>query len=408
MIQSGLPQSRMPVHNSRYLKASNRRRILRLIRRGPVARSELAFETGLTRAAMTRIVGDLIEEGLLVESGRRSSAAGRKPVLVELRPDYACAMGLTLSRTGAAVGLIDLAGRLLLDRSVEIAGAPRSTALRHLKQGLRRILAAPRPAGSRMLGLGISAPGPIDTRNGTVLNPPNFDLWHGANLVAEFREICGDNVFLENNSTALTMAEKAYGKGRECGNFLLLVVESGIGAGIVQRGELYRGWHGFGSEVGHTSVNLQGPVCGCGLPGCVELYASVPNVLRRAREQKPGITSWQEFVNLALEGDRFCQRLLEGQARALGTAIVNVLNVLELEAVVLTGDILCRGELLRSLVERFINQSAINRRLHRIPVYLSPLVERAELMAAAAIVTEAFFQGDIGAETAKRKVNEAP
>jgi len=60
----------MPVHNSRYLKASNRRRILRLIRRGPVARSELAFETGLTRAAMTRIVGDLIEEGLLVESGR--------------------------------------------------------------------------------------------------------------------------------------------------------------------------------------------------------------------------------------------------------------------------------------------------------------------------------------------------
>jgi hypothetical protein len=74
-----------------------------------------------------------------------------------------------------------------------------------------------------------------------------------------------------------------------------------------------------------------------------------------------------------------------------------VLNVLELEAVVLTGDILCRGELLRSLIEQFVNQSAINRRLHRIPVYLSPLVERADLMAAAAIVTEAFFQGDIEA-----------
>ncbi len=392
--------SRPPVQNARHLKLANRCRILRLIRRGPIARSELAVETGLTRAAMSLIVGELIEDGLLRESGCRPSASGRKPVLVELCPEYACALGLTISRTEAAVGLIDLSGKLLADRPIPTPAASRAAALRQIRAELRRIHRGPLARAGRMLGLGISAPGPIDSRNGVVLNPPNFDQWHGARLTEEFRDVAGENVFLENNSTALTMAEMAYGKGKECASFLLLVVESGVGAGIVQRGELYRGWGGFGSEVGHTSVDQHGPLCDCGLRGCVELYAAVPNLVRRARERKPAIATWQRLVDAAHDGDAFCRRLLEEQAHALGIALVNVLNVLELEAVVLTGDVLYRGEMLRALIERNINQSAINRRLHRIPVFLSPLVERAELMAAAAIATDAFFQGEVDRETA--------
>src|ERR1035437_10276368 len=99
--------------NAVQMKSLNRLSVLRLIRRGAVARSELARETGLTRASISLIVTDLVNEGVLIETGLRRSAAGRKPVLLELRPEFACALGLTISRVGAEAGLIDLGGRLL-------------------------------------------------------------------------------------------------------------------------------------------------------------------------------------------------------------------------------------------------------------------------------------------------------
>lgn len=374
------------------MKRMNRFRVLRLVRRGPVARSELAVEMGLTRAGISLIVADLMREGVLTETGRRHSKGGRKAVLLELLPKYAHAVGLNISRTGAEVGLVDLSGHLVLSTSLSLHPTSRAAALSSIKRALRRIRAA---ADGVCLGLGISTPGPVDITSGMVLNPPNFDLWHGVNLCDELRGAVGNNVVLANNAQALTITERAYGKGRECNNFMLLVVDSGIGAGIVRGDELYTGWHGFGSEVGHTSINYNGALCSCGQRGCVELHAATPAVLQRAQVAHPGLQTWEEFVDMAHSGDRVCCRLIDQQARAIATALVNALNILELEAVVLTGDVLYRGELIRAAIERYINQSAINRRLHRISVHLSSLREHHELIAAAGITIEKFFQGDL-------------
>jgi len=201
------------------------------------------------------------------------------------------------------------------------------------------------------------------------------------------------NVFLQNNAQALTMAEKTFGAGRQSRSFVLLEIEAGIGSGIVCNGGLYSGWRGFGNEIGHTSIDMNGPLCDCGLRGCVEMYASVPRILARARRKHSRIRSWSAFMDRAADGNAFCRGLLKDQARALGTAVVNVINVLELDAVVLTGDILYRGETLRADVERFLNKTAINRWLRHVPVYLSPLGERPELMAAAGIPAEMYFDG---------------
>jgi predicted NBD/HSP70 family sugar kinase len=381
--------------NALQMKLMNRLRVLRLIRRGTASRSELATETGLTRAAMSLIVADLVREGLLIETGLRRSMAGRKPVLLELRPGYAYSMGLTISRSGAEAGLLDLSGRLLYRAPIELSASSQSDAVHQIRQALRSLRSAGRTPPGRLLGLGISTPGPVDAPAGIILNPPNFDLWHDVRLCDKLKGLAEGRAFLENNSQALTMAEKAYGKGRECNSFVLLVVESGIGAGIMRGEERHSGWRGFGNEVGHTSINHEGPRCGCGLHGCVEVYASVPAVLARARKHHPRLQSWPEFVDLAHTGDAACRGLVNDQARALSTALVNVLNIFELEAVILTGDILYRGEMLRASVEREINQTAINRRLHHIPVHLSTLGEHSALRAAAGIATEKFFQGEL-------------
>ncbi len=394
--------------NGSQMRLLNRMMILSLVRRGPVARSELAVETGLTRAGISVIVGGLIEEGLLVETGFRGSAGGRKPVLLELRPDYGFALGLTISRAGAEVGVVNLKGELLWQTPLGALPLSRSAALLKIKQVLRRTLASRRLANHRFLGLGISTPGPVDVMAGAILNPPNFELWHGVRLCDELADVAGRSVFLANNSQALTMAEKAYGKGRDGGSFVLLVVENGIGAGIVRGEEVFSGWRGFGNEVGHTSIDYQGPECECGLRGCVELYASVPNVLRALRRSRPQIATWNDFIDSAHAGDAVCRRVLEEQARALAAALANVINMLELEAIVLTGDILYRGELLRQAIERQVNLTAMNRRLRHIPVHLSSLDKHSAVMAAAGIAIEKFFSGDTQATAGPRHGTGGP
>ena len=380
--------------NGSQMRSDNRLRILRLIRRGPTARSELAVETGLTRAGISLIISRLLDEGLLIETGRRGSAGGRKPVLLELRPDYAFATGLTIARARAEVGLVNFKGELLWQRPLRAEWPSRTAALLDIRQVLRRALTSRRVANRKSLGLGISTPGPVDVITGTILNPPHFELWQNVRICDELAGAASPGAFLANNSQALTMAEKAYGKGRDHSSFVLLVVERGIGAGIVHGDELFSGWRGFANEVGHTSIAYDGPVCECGLRGCLELYASVPNVLRRLHKTKPRIASWNNFIDLAYAGDRTCLHLLEEQARALATALVNVINTLEMEAIVLTGDILYRGELLRHSIERQVNQSAMNRRLRHIPVYLSSLDKHSPVMAAAGVAIEKFFAGE--------------
>jgi predicted NBD/HSP70 family sugar kinase len=378
--------------NAAQMRRMNRLRVLRLVRRTPIARSELAAETGLTRAAISLIVGELIGEGVLLETGRRHSRGGRKAVLLELLPNHACAAGLCIARTGAEVGLVDLSGRLLFSTAFSLSSTSLAAALTSIKQAIRRVHAA---ADRLCLGLGISTPGPVDITSGVILDPPNFDLWHGVNVYEVLRDTVGNNVVLANTAQALAIAERAYGKGREFDSFISLVVDSGIGAGIIRGDELYAGWHGFGSEVGHTSINYNGALCSCGLRGCVELDASTPAVVKRAQKSHPRLQTWEEFVDLAYSGDRVCCRLIDQQARAIATALVNALNILELEAVILTGDVLYRGEMIRASIERYINRSAINRRLHRIPIHLSSLREHHEVVASAGIILEKFFQGDL-------------
>ena len=375
------------------MKAENRLNVLRMLRRESLSRSELAERTGLTRAAMSIIVSELLSSGMVVEAGQRKSAAGRTPIPIELNPGYAYSLGLTISRSGSEAGVADLCGRLMCRMPIDIAGLSRQESLRRIKACLNGLMRKHAPPSNRWIGLGISTPGPVDAATGTILNPPNFEIWRDVCLVAEMKDLGLGNVFLENNSQALTMAENTFGAGRESMSFLLVEMEAGIGGGVVSKGGLYAGWRGFGNEIGHTSINMNGPLCACGLRGCVEMYASVPRMLAKAQKKDARINNWRALMDRAIAGDAFCRRLLKEQTRALGTAIVNVINVLELDAVVLTGDVLYRGEQLRADIELFLSEAAINRRLRHVPVFLSPLGMHPELMAAAGIPAEKYFQG---------------
>ncbi len=374
--------------NSAEMKAENRSRVLSCVRAEPLSRADLARRTGLTRAAITGIVDGLIADGLIVEGARAEAPVGRSPILLEVRPQARFAAGLNISREGYVLGLVDLCGDVTVAQTYAADEfASPDEALDFLCEELKRLTAAHR--GDRFLGVGITAPGPLDAAAGRILHPPNLAFWEDFPVADALADRWGCPVRLENNAKALALAEKDYGAGRALGSFLELVVDTGIGAGIVLDGTLFRGTSGFGSELGHCSVDLHGPLCSCGNRGCVELYAAIPNILRYAQTQGMCFSSWEALVDAAEGGDASARGVVEQEAAYLACAATNAVNLFDLAGVVLAGTVTYRHALLAELLEQ--RMGGIMRHVRPIQVCASALTGDAAVLSSANLVLADFF-----------------
>ena len=379
------------------MKSGNRRLILNIIKKTPVSRAELARKTGLTRAAVTLIVDELVRDGILIESGTMEAGYGRKPVLLDLNPASYYAAGLSLTRVGCRMGIMDIKGNLLISREADIANCDGADkCLEWIADGLRKMIDKSALPAEKLLGLGISAPGPVDIVSGEILNPPNFDQWHNVNIVNILKKYFNFDIYLENNSASLALAEKNYGRGMGFNSFMLLVVDTGIGAGIIINDRLYRGVGGFGSEVGHTSIDIHGIPCKCGNRGCLEVYASIPSAVGTVRNNGGSVATWRDIVDGALAGDKICREAVDRESLYLSAGITNAMNILELEAVILAGNITYKPQMLLDGIREYVGNSAITRNIRRLQIMNSSIEKNHEVISAASIIIEKYFRGEIG------------
>lgn len=311
--------------NAVFTKEYNRLLILRNLRQQPASRAELARLTGLTRAAISIITEELIDDGFIKESSQSvDHSRGRTPVLLKLHPDGAYAVGVCLTRQECRVGLCDFRGRLLGSRTLDLPKQPEELAglLARAVDALVEETGAPR---EKLLGVGVAAPGPVDAEGGVILNPPGFDAYHGFAICDSLCRRLGMPVLLENDANAAALHNYMDGQfpGKE--NFLLLLVDSGVGSGAIVDGKLLRR-----CELGHTSIDYRGPKCACGNRGCLEVFASTPRILKTF----PGHGDWE----LLLESEAG-DSALKLEAKYLATAIANFANLMPVETVLLTGQL---------------------------------------------------------------------
>jgi len=378
--------------NSAIMKQSNRHLILSIIRKRPSSRAELAGMTGLTRAAVTMIVDELLKDELLTETGSADADLGRKPVILDLNAKSLFAVGLYIARKACFICISDIKAKpvvqqeFTLNPSLGVDGC-----IRQLIDKTERIISESGVPGNKIIGIGIAVPGPVDVYNGTIMNPPNFDLFHNVNIAGEFKKHFEFPVYIENNAAALALAEKAYGAGIDFDSFMLLLVNDGIGAGIVIDDKLYKGEKGFGSEVGHTTIDFNGRLCSCGNKGCIETYASVPSVIEALGNEGIQVDSWEAVVEGALNGNEKCRKAIADEARYLSACIVNVMNILELKAVILAGDISYKPKLLIGEVRKNVENTSITRNLKKLYIMNSSIEDGIEAKAAASIVLDCFF-----------------
>ncbi|MGW8982186.1 ROK family transcriptional regulator [Streptomyces parvus] len=271
-----------------------------------ISRLELAEGTGLTPQAVSKITARLREDGLAAGAGLRPSTGGKPRTVLRLVPDAQFAVGLHLDRDGLTAVLVDLAGRPVAVTTAPLdLGAPAEQVLADAADAVRDLCAA--EPHKPVLGVGVAVPGPLDHRDGVLHRVTGFPQWDGYPLRAALAERTGLPVVLDKDTNAAALALALGGAGG--GDFAYLHLGTGLGAGLVLGGEVHRGARTGAGEFGHQTLQLDGPLCGCGGRGCIE-------ALCLAAEAR---------------GDR-------GEAaRVLGTGAANLVGLLDIDRVVLGG-----------------------------------------------------------------------
>src|SRR6187200_418038 len=259
----------MPV-DQRTIRRANLSTVLRHVASdGPRSRATIALETGLNKTTVSSLVAELMAADLLVETGEdeQPGAVGRPARTLRLNGEAIAAVGLEVNVDYLAVCVTDLSGRVLQRERVDTANAGSRPApvLTRLARLGRRAIAAAEAGGSRIVGAALGLPGLVDLAGSTLVLAPNLG-WRNVRAADELGrrlERPGLAVAIDNEANLAALAEHWEGAARDLRTFLCVTGDVGIGAGVLVGGELFRGMHGFGGELGHVMVEPGGDRCAC-------------------------------------------------------------------------------------------------------------------------------------------------
>ncbi|MEU6972074.1 ROK family transcriptional regulator [Kitasatospora aureofaciens] len=345
------------------LRRTNQERILGLLlRRGAMHRAEIARQIDVSRATVSTIVNEMIERGVLVQvqvpTADRVDGRVREQVAISRTVGVAAGLDFTLDRV--AVHLSDLEHRELASETVEVAADAnaddRITAAAAL---LDDALAAHGLLREDLVGFGVGVPGPITTATGAVGPSLPGQPWAGLNVRALFEERFGQPVMVDNNTRLEAMAEYLWGAGRRASPMLYVTLTSGIGAALIVDGALFRGALGGAGELGHVSVDYDGPPCPCGNRGCLIQKAAAPAILGQLRPLLGERATIGDAVAAASSGDRASAGVLADAARVVGQALANVCNLLDPGRIVIGGPVAGAGDTVLDAIRQGIERHAM-------------------------------------------------
>ena len=377
--------------NSISSKRYNRGLVLRLIASGEgTSRIELSRTTKLAKMTVTNIVSEFLDSGLIEESEEElTEACGRNPRKLQLSDRAPKAAGLLIFRDRIEAVLCTLDLKILDSRHIYFQELTKEKLLEDSFQVLDQIL----EKEQNILGIGAAVIGPVDTREGILLNPPRFYGIENVRLLEALKARYPHPVYLDHDNNSAALAEKLYGAGRDCQDFLFLGISNGIGSGVISRGEVYHSSRGLSPEIGHVSIDCAGPLCSCGSRGCLELYANTHVVLEKLRSATGLTCGFEEFFHL--KDQEKAEEILCQMVRDISAALVSAMNLFNPELIVLGHDCMDWSETYVRQLEQLINEQKMAQGQERIPVRKAYFGKNAQLVGAAANVADQAFRGNL-------------
>ncbi|MBD8057891.1 ROK family transcriptional regulator [Cellulomonas sp. JH27-2] len=363
---------------------------------GIISRVDLTRATGLTGATISTVVRRLIDNGLVLETGRAESTGGKPAVLLSLDPDARYAVGVHLDHAGITYVLANLGGAIVGRWRRPGAGtdAP-DVVVARIAAEVTTLVAQTGVDPDRIVGLGVVSPGPLTGSAGMSLTPPVMQAWTDFPVPEALGAATGMPVMLENDATAAAVGEYWATSHEASACFATLYMGTGIGAGIMANGDIFRGASGNTGEIGHICVDIDGPACWCGGQGCIEALAGPAASVAAARDagvDLPGIGTAEDFAALtraALAGPGPAADIVARSARYVALAAQALANILDLDRVVLTGPSFAyAASLYVPAVRAQLDRAFFSRSSHPIDVVISAHAAEAAAVGGAALVLQ--------------------
>jgi predicted NBD/HSP70 family sugar kinase len=360
-------------------KQHNRDLVLQTIfANSSISRAEVARVTSLTRTTVSDIVNGLLTEGLVEEVGRGESIGGKSPILLSIVADSRYLIGLNLAQDKFIGAVVNLRGEIK-----EIVEAPvhddnGENALQLVYQILDQLT---RKKLKPIVGIGVGTPGLVNTREGIVVNAVNLE-WQDLPLSKLLEKKYKLPVLVLNDSQAAAIGEYVYGGGHEPDENLIVVnVIHGIGAGILINGRLFQGDGGGAGEIGHVVVQENGELCRCGKRGCLETIASA-----RAVVQQMKMDSLDDVILSFQNGNAKAKSVIGKAGNYLGASLANLIGTLNIQKIVLTGDMTRFGKKWLDAVSTSMQTSAFSRLTEGTKLEIGKLDYRACILGASAFL----------------------
>ncbi|MFI2779398.1 ROK family transcriptional regulator [Streptomyces sp. ALB3] len=368
------------------LHRANLERVVRAVRMaGSLTQAEIARSTGLSAATVSNIVRELKDGGTVEVTP--TSAGGRRARSVSLSGDAGIVIGVDFGHTHLRVAIGNLAHQVLAEESEPLdVDASSAQGFGRAEQLVNRLIETTGISPGKVIGVGLGVPGPIDVESGTLGSTSILPGWKGINPSQELAGRLGVPVYVDNDANLGALGELVWGSGRGVRDLAYIKVASGVGAGLVIDGTIYRGPGGTAGEIGHITLDESGPVCRCGNRGCLETFTAARYVLPLLKPSHGPDLTMERMVQLAREGDPGCRRVIGDVGRHIGSGVANLCNLLNPSRVVLGGSLAEAGELVLGPIRDSVSRYAIPSAARQLSVLPGALGGRAEVLGALALV----------------------
>lgn len=393
------------------------------------SRLHLCEALDFSKSKLTSLVGTLLDEALIEEGEMQPSGGGRRALGLRLSRALGVVVGIDLGATHAQVSLSDLTTRQLCSAHVMVeVGRGPGPVLAKIVPLIDDLLAQQGLSRAHVLGLGMGVPGPVEFETGLLISPPLMPNWEGFNLRAYFADLFAAPLAVDNDVNLMALGELHHARRQALGaahtpravqgrwpgqeNLLVVKLGTGIGAGIIMRGEVFRGADGAAGDIGHISVDAYGPRCSCGNVGCLEALAGAPNIVREARaaaeggqspllaallEADPAAFSTREVALAARQGDPVANDILQLAGTRVGQVIAGLINFMNPSQVLLSGGVAQVGPLLLASVRQSVYARSLPLSTRKLRIDYAALGVQAALRGAAVLAVERALLVEVGA-----------
>jgi predicted NBD/HSP70 family sugar kinase/biotin operon repressor len=341
------------------LRRANRREALTTLRlHGPLTQAEISRATGLSHASVSNIVRELTSQGVArVTAARRN---GRRVAEVALEASAGLVGGIDFGNRHVRAGLADFTHTVRAEAYQTLPyGHQAESSVGAATTMFRELVGR---VGAQLVdvqGLAVGLPGPTDREIGRTTSSVILPAWAGFDVASAFEDALGIRTAVDNDANLGALAEGFWGVGRGLTDFAYIKVSTGIGAGLVLNGRLYRGIAGSAGEIGHTTIEEDGPLCRCGNRGCLEMFAASPALLELLRRSYGDELTVADMLRLSDEGDVGCRRIITDAGRYIGVALANLCNLLSPQLIIVGGELAAAGDVLLSAIQESMGRRAV-------------------------------------------------